>query len=348
MVRKMGHEIDLKGKLPRTDLAIDLITKEMDGVKKQVKEIGICKVTTVKIEKEAEAILNKKQGNYTTIEFEDITDHENEQQVLKIVTEELTKLLNKMKIPETASCLMVGLGNENSTPDALGPLAISHVLVTNHLFELGEVEKGFRKTYAIKPGVMGTTGMETRELLKGIVQEIRPDFMIVIDALASGSVERLNKTIQMTDTGIHPGSGVQNQRKEISTEYFSIPVLALGVPTVVDAATIVSDTIYYMQKNFAYTKEHLSKPSHKLSFGHENYLKKEVTIAPEDNEKLMGSLGSLSEEERKQYILEVLTPIGYNFIVTPKEIDYFVEKLGFLLGNALNHALHRNISFETE
>ena len=97
----MGHEIDLKGKLPRTDLAIDLITKEMDGVKKQVKEIGICKVTTVKIEKEAEAILNKKQGNYITIEFEDITDHENEQQVLKIVTEELTKLLNKMKIPDS-------------------------------------------------------------------------------------------------------------------------------------------------------------------------------------------------------------------------------------------------------
>lgn len=344
----MGHEIHLNGRLPRTDLAIDLIDENQkgSGFTKDVKQYQNCKVTNVNILKTGSKKIGKKPGHYITIEFEDVTDHENEQEVLKVTAYELKKLLDSISISKESSCFIVGLGNEDSTPDALGPLAIDHVLVTNHLFELGEVEPGFRKTYALNPGVMGTTGIETRDLLKGIVDTVKPDFMIVVDALASGSVERLNKTIQITDTGIHPGSGVQNKRKEISSDYFHIPVIAIGVPTVVDAATIVSDTIWYMQKNFAYMKDQLKKPSSKLVVTTGNYLKKKIAVEPQDNVELMGKLGTLTEEERKQLVLEVLTPIGYNFIVTPKEIDFIVQKLSLVIGNSINHALHDNISFE--
>lgn len=344
----MGHEIHFMGNLPRTDLAIDLIDQNQstDGFTKQVKQFDNCKVTSVNISKIGSKQISKKAGHYITIEFDDVTDHENEQEVLRVTAEEVKHLLDTLSISKDASCFIVGLGNEDSTPDALGPLSIDHVLVTNHLFELGEVEDGFRKTYALNPGVMGTTGIETRELLKGIVDTVKPDFMIVVDALASGSVERLNKTIQITDTGIHPGSGVQNKRKEISSDYFHIPVIAIGIPTVVDAATIVSDTIYYMQKNFAYMKKQMTKPSSKLAVTSGNYLKKEVDIKPQDNVELMGKLGMLTEEERKQLVLEVLTPIGYNFIVTPKEIDFLIRKLAYVIGSAINHALHENVSFE--
>ena len=344
----MGHNIDLNPQLPRTDLAIDLIeeNKSKTGFQKEVKQNKHCKVTTVTLDKNGVKVIGKKPGHYITIEFDDITDHENEQDVLKVTVKELSNLLKRMNITKQSSCFIVGLGNEKSTPDALGPLSIEQVLVTNHLFELGQVEEGFRKTFALNPGVMGVTGIETRELLKGIVDEIKPDFMIVVDALASGSIERLNKTIQITDTGIHPGSGVQNKRKEISFEYFHIPVIAIGVPTVVDAATIVSDTIWYMQKNFAYTKEKMKKPSYKLAVGQDNYLNKDVSMNPQDNIELMGKIGTLTEEERKQLVLEVLTPIGYNFIVTPKEIDFLIHKLSYVLGSAINHALHENISFE--
>ena len=329
-------------------LALDLIDENqtMEGFTKKVKQYNHCKVTWVNITNEGSKKISKKAGYYITIEFDDVTDHENEQEVLKVTAEAVKHLLEILSIQKDASCFIVGLGNEDSTPDALGPLSIDHILVTNHLFALGEVEDGFRKTYALNPGVMGTTGIETRELLKGIVDYVKPDFMIVVDALASGSVERLNKTIQITDTGIHPGSGVQNKRKEISSDYFHIPVIAIGIPTVVDAATIVSDTIYYMQKNFSYMKKQLQKPSSKLAVTSGNYLKKEVIVKPQDNIELMGKIGMLTEEERKQLVLEVLTPIGYNFIVTPKEIDFLINKLSYVIGSAINHANRYTYSFE--
>lgn len=344
----MGHEIDLSSKMIRTDLAIDLIEpdKKTEGIETEIKHVGNCDITVVDVSKEGEKILGKKSGHYITVEFMDVTDHENEKEVMKVVCDELCLLIQTMKIKKDASCFIVGLGNEDSTPDALGPLSIEDVLVTNHLYELDCVEEGFRKTFALTPGVMGTTGIETRELLKGIVDEIKPDFMIVIDALASGSIDRLNKTIQITDTGIHPGSGVKNKRKEISQEYFKIPVIAIGVPTVVDAATIVADTIHYMQLNFTYMKKREKKPSAKLAFGSGNFLLQKIERNEKDNMELMGKLGLLSDTEMKQLAFEVLTPIGYNLMVTPKEIDFVIQKLAHVISGAVNHALHENITFE--
>ena len=189
---------------------------------------------------------------------------------------------------------------------------------------------------------MGETGMETSDLIKGIVETIKPDFVITVDALASSSIERVNKTIQMTDAGINPGSGVGNKRKEISLDTIGVPVLAIGVPTVVDAASIVSDTINYMYKHFAYTKENYDNPAEKLKMG-VNYLNKNVEILDSDKKNLFGLVGTLSNEEVKSLIYEILTPIGYNLMVTPKEEDFVVEKISEVISGGINKALHKNV-----
>ena len=178
---------------------------------------------------------------------------------------------------------------------------------------------------------------------KRIVDTSNPSFLIVIDALASSSVERVNKTIQITNTGIHPGSGVGNSRKEISFETIHKPVVAIGVPTVVDAVTIVSDTINYMYKHFSYTKKYIKNPASRLAIGSSNYLKKGIEIDNNDKENLFGLVGKLDDESIRLLIAEVLSPIGYNLMVTPKEVDFIIEKLSSIISSGINHALHKNI-----
>lgn len=340
----MNHEIDLSKYQLRTDLAIDAIgTEKIDGIDSSIEEFGDIKVTNVDIKEIGSKLINKKVGSYITIEFRDITDYNHKEQVKKIFSQKLKALLKKLSISDYASCLIIGLGNNKSTPDALGPLTINNILVTNHLFLYGNVEEGFRKVSAISPGVMGQTGIETSDLITSIIKTINTDFVIVIDALASQSIERVNRTIQMTDTGIHPGSGIGNKRKEISLETLGKPVIAIGVPTVVDAVTIVSDTINYMYKHFSYTKDNINKPSNRLVTGNVNYLKKKVKIDESLKQELFGMVGSLNEDEVKQLIFEVLTPIGYNLMVTPKEVDFEIEKLSDIIGNGINRALHNNV-----
>lgn len=344
----MKHEIDLKMYQIRTDLAIDIIDNEKtsNGIKTKKRAVGDILVTDVIIEKKASEVLNKKPGNYVTIEFKDVTDYSNRKMVTDVFKEELNKLLNKNHIKKEDSCLVVGLGNIASTPDSLGPKVTKEIIVTNHLFNYGEVEEGFRKTFAFTPGVMGSTGIETSDMIKSLVDTINPNFIIVVDALASQSIERVNKTIQMTDTGIHPGSGVGNSRKEISFDTLNIPVIAVGVPTVVDAVTIVSDTINYMFKHYAYNRKNMNSPLNKLiPASSRNYLKEEVELKKEDKISLLGLIGSLEDEEMKQLIFEVLTPVGYNLMVTPKEVDFMIEKLKVIISNGINSALHDKIDF---
>lgn len=190
---------------------------------------------------------------------------------------------------------------------------------------------------------MGQTGLETSEVISSLVDKFKPNFLIAIDALASQSIERVNKTIQMTDTGIHPGSGIGNSRKEISYETLKIPCIAIGVPTVVDAITIVSDTINYMHKHYIYSKLNINNPLNKLMAYSPNYLKENITLNKKDKETLLGIVGTLEENEVKQLLFEVLTPIGFNLMVTPKEVDFLVEKLSLIIGNGINKALHYNI-----
>ena len=335
----MNHEVDLKNSILRTDLAVELVQS------KPTKQIDDIKITNITLNEEEANQINKKPGNYTTIEFEDVTDSNNQKKVSKIFAEELRNLLQIQNIKDDDMCLVLGLGNEKSTPDALGPLVVSDTLVTNYIYLYGTLDEGFRRVCAISPGVMGETGIETSDLLKSIVKEIKPGFVITVDALAASSVERVNKTIQMTDSGINPGSGVGNKRKEISKDILGIPTIAIGVPTVVDAASIVSDTINYLYDHFAYQTANINNPASKLT-ANVNYLKlsQKFTINKEEKEKILGMVGTLSESETKELIYEILNPIGYNLMVTPKEEDFVIEKLAKVISNGLNNALHQKQS----
>lgn len=338
----MNQEIDLSKYQIRTDLAIESIdnNKELQ-VESHVETEDNITITEITLTEEQGELIGKRAGDYITIEFEDVTDYANKIAVEKVFKHSFQTLLKKMGMKETATGLIVGLGNDRSTPDALGPMSINKIVVTRHLAELGEMSEGFSNIAAINPGVMGETGVETASIIKGVVEHINPDFVIVVDALKSQSISRVNKTIQMTDTGIHPGSGVGNSRKEISKEILGVPVLAIGVPTVVDLVTVVSDTVGYMHQHFSYTKSSMQKPSSKLApMGSVNYLKEEVSISEEDKVNLLGMIGSLTEEETKQLIFEVLTPIGYNLIVTPKEVDFVMDKLSDVISNGMNEVLH--------
>lgn len=330
----------------RTDLAIESIGNNNE-IKTEEKIIDGIKVTNIIIEKEYEEKINKKKGRYITIEFDDVTDYNNRQKVINVFNSELNKLLMDSKIGENDTVLVIGLGNEKSTPDALGPSTIDNILVTKHLFNLegNNVEEGFRNVAAFNPGVMGVTGIETSEVVKSLINSIKPNFVIVVDALAASAISRVNKTIQMTDSGIHPGSGVGNSRKEISQDTLNIPVIAIGIPTVVDAVTIVSDTINYMEKHFSYANEFFNNPASKLAVGKVNYLKKEniKELDESQKEKYMGILGSLSDEDMKSLIYEVLSPINYNLMVTPKEVDFVIDKLSEVLSTGINKTLHKNI-----
>ena len=333
----MKHEVDLKKYELRTDLIIE--NKDLNGISNIIELEDNIKITETNITDEHN-ILNKKTGKYITIEFSDITDTTNYKKVLEIVKKELKKLLN---IKKDDFGLIIGLGNSASTPDSIGPLTIKNILVTNHIYMYDDLDVGFRRVAAISPGVTGENGIETSEYIKGIANIIKPDFIIIIDALASRSIERLNKTIQMTDTGISPGSGVGNSRKEISFDTLGIPVYAIGIPTVVDAVSVVADTLEFMNKHYAFSKEFIKKPISKLvNIKDVNYLNKKFNMNKEDRIDLLGLVGSLDELEIRKLINEVLTPIGYNLMVTPKEIDFIVLKLSNLLSESINYTLHDN------
>ena len=233
----------------RTDLAIEaremVVEQEeqplshINGVIYKERTEQDVKISEVIITEEGSKSVGKKPGNYLTLESFGIRQlNKDAEKVTKnIFAKELKNFLQKLGIKENDKCLVVGLGNWNVTPDAIGPMVCEKIVVTRHLFELHPetVRDGYRSVSAIAPGVMGLTGIETSDIIFGVIQKTNPDFIIVIDALASRSIERVNATIQISDTGIHPGSGVGNKRKEISKETLGIPVIAIGVPTVVDA-----------------------------------------------------------------------------------------------------------------
>lgn len=232
----------------RTDLALerrDLYKKanniedEVDGIETEEEKVDEdIKITRVKVLNEnGENAIGKKVGNYITIDINNlkIAGEEQIQKASEALTKELKELLKK-HIEEQEPLLVVGLGNLYVTPDALGPKVVQDIDITRHILQYmpEALDKNTRPVSAISPGVLGTTGIETLEILKGIVDNIKPKLLIIIDALASRSIERISSTVQIADTGIIPGAGVGNTRKELSIETLGIPVVAIGIPTVVD------------------------------------------------------------------------------------------------------------------
>ena len=341
----MKNRIDLAKYQVRTDLIIENIDKDLNKDNINTKVINDdLKVTTINVDDKLMGKLNKKVGTYITIEFEDITNHEDRVMVEELFVEQVRLLIDKLGISDDDTCLVLGLGNKNSTADSLGPLVVDKILVTRHLFELGtNVKKGIRSVAAISPGVMATTGIETYDVIISIIDKIKPKFLIVIDSLASSSIDRINKTIQLTDTGIHPGSGVGNNRREISLDTIGIPVIAIGVPTVVESTIIVNDTINYLFKHLSYIKNNYQM--NKLIFTHNKDYLDNVSDDLSLNEKkeISGMLGELSEEDKRNLINEVLTSLDYNMIVTPKEIDFLIDNLGKVIAKGIDKSLHKVI-----
>ena len=341
------HTINLGNFSIRTDLLIDELSKENNtksNIKKTIYYQDIV-LEEIEINKDNKTLFSRKEGFYKTITFKDVTDKTNYKRVEEVFIKSLKDLINSLNIKDEDSCLIIGLGNDKSTPDSLGPKVIENILVTNHLFSLGEVEKGYRKVASFKPSVTGTTGIETKDIIVSIINTVKPDFLIVIDSLASRSIDRLNKTIQITSSGISPGSGIGNNREELSYDTLKIPVIAIGIPTVVDATTIVNDTFTYMLKQLSYKLD--NKDNNKLKLvpnNKQNYLDYNNTLSQEDKEKVLGYIGSLEEDEFKNLIYEVLIPINSNLMVTVKEIDFIIDKLSLLLANGINKTLHKNFN----
>lgn len=348
----------------RTDLAIeakDMYVEnkqdrepEIDGVKIEDKEKENIRISYVEINKQGEKTLGKKAGSYITIYTDGVKaqDTVKQEKAALILAEELEQLLNKNEIDRNDVGLIVGLGNWNITPDALGPMTAEKIVVTSHLFQLEHerVAEGYRPVASVTPGVMGVTGIETSDVIFGIVEKFKPDFVIAVDALASRSIERVNETIQLSDTGIHPGSGVGNKRKELSEETLGVPVIAIGVPTVVDAVSITSDTIDLMLKHFGREWKEKDQPSKSLAPAGMVFGKKELSEADlpteEKRKAFLGMVGNLSDQEKRDLISEVLTPLGHNLMVTPKEVDGFMLDMAHVIAQGVNAALHEKVTVE--
>ena len=316
---------------PRTDLAIEARefaqqqkqnTEELDGVKVEIKNTDIYQITHVKILNETGSqTMGKPIGNYITIESEllkqnDITSHE---QIMKTAAEHIAGL---SKLSQKSTILVVGLGNWNITPDALGPKVIDKILVTRHLDGVlpEEIQKSVRSVAAISPGVMGITGIETVEIIQGVVEKLKPDLVIAIDALAARKFSRINSTIQMSDTGVAPGAGVGNKRMTLNEQTLGIPVIALGVPTVVDAATLINDTMDRMLE--------------------------EMIAQTEQGSAFYEMLHNMDTDKKYKLIVDILNPYVGNMFVTPKEVDAVVERLANIIANAINIAIQPGITME--
>ena len=294
----------IRGRI-HTDLALEAKERyEEDNVEIR----GVCieeeynkekdiRTTLVKIETENGArAMGRPQGSYLTLEAPNLSIPD--EGYHREISEELARQVKKL-IPEKKelTVLVVGLGNRQVTPDALGPDVVDNLKMTRHIIlEYCAHEMGEQNMYQVSglvPGVMAQTGMETLEIVKGVINETRPDVVIAVDALAARSTKRLNRTIQITDTGIIPGSGVGNHRNGLTKETLGVKVIGIGVPTVVDAATIVQDSM----------------------------------------EKL---LQTLEEKEKKEFLEEMIPPALYSMFVTPKDVDETMKRLSYTISEGLN------------
>ena len=257
------HTIDLKN----TNIITDLILDFEVNSNKTLSNNGVSLYNNT-----------KENYNYSTITFLDCTDHNNISNIETILINELKRYIKK-----NTKVLIVGLGNRKSTPDSLGPKVLDNILVTRHLFSLGDVESNYSNVSILEPNVFGSTGISSIDIIKQVVDIVKPDYVVLVDSLCTSNTSRLNKTIQITDKGINPGSGVYNDRGELSENTLNCNVVAIGVPTVIDINSIISNLIIDKTKSI---------------------------------------------------------DIENNLIVTPKEIDYLIDNLSYIIASSLNKVLH--------
>ncbi len=313
----------------RTDLALE--AHEIYAEEQQVDKInGVdidtfkrdnVSVTRVKIRNdEGSRALKKPVGDYVTLEIPEYVHEtqENFDTIIKIFSQELKRMMPQRT--KDSVTLVVGLGNRNITADALGPKVVDGLLVTRHLFDLmpEDISDGVVPVCAISPGVLGITGIETNEIIKGVTNRVKPDVIIAIDALASRSISRVMTTIQLSNTGIKPGAGVGNERGGLNVETLGVPVIAIGVPTVVDAATMANDTIDMVIENIS---SHTTKDT-----------------------AFYKMLENIDKNEKYALIDEVLKKSFVNLVVTPKEVDEIIDDLAEIISDGINICMHSGIN----
>ncbi len=285
--------------------------EEIPGVRVHETQSKGVAVSEVEIfEESAEKLMGKPRGHYITLDVPSFKDRDPDlkHHLMELLTEELKTL-----IPQTVkqSVLVVGLGNWNATPDALGPRVIERLLVTRHLSAIvaEEIRERMRPVAAVAPGVLGTTGIETLAIIRGIVKESRPDLVIAIDALAARNLDRLLGSVQIADTGIHPGSGVGNRREGLTRQSLGVPVIAIGVCTVVQSISIAQEAIHLLANQLA------------------------------DDMAFYDILKQMAPSEQRGLIDEVLGSRFSELMVTPKEIDVLIDDMAEVLGESLNRVL---------
>ncbi len=326
LLSEKNQTSDMQNYSVRTDLAIEAhelyrTEAQIRGVQMERDEEPQIQVTRIEVKTEAAAKqIGKLKGRYITLEVPDLRkkDPDLQDRVARRLAQELKSFI---QVPEKSIVLVIGLGNWNVTPDAIGPLVIENLFVTRHLFSLMPeiIDEGFRSVCALAPGVLGITGIETSEIVQAIVDRLHPDLVIAIDALAARSIDRVNSTIQISNSGIQPGAGVGNRRKALNRETLGVDVVAVGIPTVVDAATITSDAMDLLLQTL------------------------ESKVPGNGAGQILGQFNS---EEKRALITEVLQPLGNNLMVTPKEIDEFVDDIAHVVAMGLNVALHPSMSME--
>ncbi len=309
---------------PRTDLAIEAremysgeknYIKDPDGITSFVEEKDDAIITTVEIENQSGALkLNKPIGKYITVESQALKslDPDRTNKLSYLIKEQLLKIIS---LDKNETVLVAGLGNREITPDALGPKVVSDIMVTKHLKKYipEYIDRDLSSVCAISPGVMGITGIETGDIISGIVKEVNPSLIIAVDALASRNPKRISTTIQITDTGINPGSGVGNKREGLNYETLGVPVIAVGVPTVVDAVSI--------------------------AFNMMDEICDIIDISESEALKFR-------QKNQDAIISKLVDNENTNLMVTPKEIDNIISHISKVISNGINLALHPDIGLE--
>jgi spore protease len=313
-----------------TDLAVEarnMVVErtggEIEGVALQEEQKENAKVTRIQVMNEmAGQRIGKAPGNYITIESESlrVADKPTHEYLSGILAEEINRLIDynalKKSPNQEPTILVIGLGNWNATPDALGPQVVHHILVTRHLYDSSpaDAKQGMRSVCALAPGVLGLTGIETAEIIRGVVDRVHPDLIVAIDALAAKESSRLASTIQISDTGIYPGSGLGKRRIGITQQDMGVPVIAMGIPTVINSVNIVNDTI--------------------------NQLMSQPNIPPQLKTTLQQG------NDYQQIIQNILQPFMGDLIVAPKGIDQLIRDTSKVIAGGINVALHPDIRAE--
>lgn len=302
----------------RTDLAYEAnesLARKVEGISLKTQDYSHGEVIELEISNEAaEKAVGKKMGKYITYETKSLKNlsQKSRDEVIDI----LSKAIKDVSGLERERILVVGLGNRNITADALGPKTLDKIKVTRQYFKTykKEFDEDFNEVSILEPGVLGTTGIETMNTIIGVVEKIKPTMLIVIDALASRKMRRLCAVVQITDAGIEPGSGIGNMQGALNKESVGIRVVAVGIPTVVDTATIVNDTIEMMEKA--------------------------LSDKTDDVGQIMGILSDLEYDEKQVFIKEILSPMYGESIVTPSYVDEIIDSLSDLLAESINRAVH--------